>query len=59
MKRQEFLKSIALFTGGLTVVSCNPSLIDDLLAPGETPEDLSIGVIHWRGRKVVQRGIST
>lgn len=42
MNRQEFLKTIALFTGGLTVVSCNPMLIDDMLAPGESPEDLSI-----------------
>src|SRR5690554_1502108 len=43
MKRDQFIKTLATLTGGLTVVGCHPSLIDEIVAPDGTPDDLSIG----------------
>lgn len=43
MKRSEFLKTILTFSGGLTVVSCNPMLIDDILPKDGVLGDISIG----------------
>lgn len=42
MKRDRFIKTLAILTGGLTAVGCNPSLIDDMVAPDDTLDDLSI-----------------
>lgn len=43
MKRERFLKTIAAFAGGLTVVSCSPDLLDEMLPEAEAMENLSIG----------------
>ncbi|QHT66802.1 hypothetical protein GXP67_09095 [Rhodocytophaga rosea] len=43
MKREHFLKTIAAFAGGLTVVSCSPDLLEEIVIPEETAlENLSI-----------------
>lgn len=43
MKRSEFLKSVLTLSGGLTVVSCSPMLIDDILPKDVVQGDISIG----------------
>ena len=42
MNRNEFIKTIATFAGGFTIVSCSTDLLDEIVEEQELPNDLSI-----------------